>query len=89
LGGEVVLLVWVGNEGVVGCHHGDVEVDEVLEEGRLVGSWVTRGKLLIPMALYVPVGEDISRLVLFDAGDFNLLETPLRKVHVSSPEVAS
>lgn len=31
-GGEVVLFVWVGDEGVVGCHHCDVEVDKVTEE---------------------------------------------------------
>jgi hypothetical protein len=29
LGGKIVLLVRVGNEGVVGSHHGDVQVDEV------------------------------------------------------------
>ena len=43
LGGEVVLLVRVRDEGVVGGHHGDVEVDEVVEEGRLVGAGVASG----------------------------------------------
>ena len=37
LGGEVVLLVGVGYEGVVGGHHCDVEVHEVTEEGGTVG----------------------------------------------------
>jgi hypothetical protein len=41
LGGEVVLLVRVGDEGVVGRHHGDIQMDEVLEEGRLEGAWVS------------------------------------------------
>ena len=36
LGGKVILLVGVGDKGVVGGHHGDVKVDEVAEEGRLV-----------------------------------------------------
>ena len=31
-GGEIVLLVGVRNKGVVGRHHGNVEMDEVLEE---------------------------------------------------------
>ena len=43
LGGEVVLLVRVGNESVVRGHHGDVEVDEVAEEGRLVRARVASG----------------------------------------------
>ncbi len=43
VGGEVVLLVGVGDEGVVGGHHGDVEVHEVAEEGRFVGPGVAGG----------------------------------------------
>jgi hypothetical protein len=43
LGGEVILLVGVGNEGVVRGHHGDVEVDKVAEEGRLVRARVASG----------------------------------------------
>jgi hypothetical protein len=34
--GKVVLLVGVGDKSVVGSHHGNVEVDKVAEEGRLV-----------------------------------------------------
>jgi hypothetical protein len=45
--------------------------------------------LLIPVALDVPVGEDITGLVVFRATNFDLLETPLRKVHVASAEVTS
>ena len=36
LRGEIVLLVGVRDKGVVGSQHGDVEVDEVTEERRLV-----------------------------------------------------
>jgi len=40
LRGEVILLVGIGNEGIVRGHHSDVEVDEVTEERRLVGARV-------------------------------------------------
>ena len=43
LRGEVVLLVRIGDERVVGGHHGDVEVEEVSEEGGFVGAWVPCG----------------------------------------------
>ena len=43
LRGEVVLLVGIGDEGVVGGHHGNVEVEEVSEERGFVGAWVTCG----------------------------------------------
>lgn len=43
LGGEVVLLVRVGDQCVVRCHHGDVEVDKVTQEGGLVCTGVTLG----------------------------------------------
>lgn len=43
LGGEIILLVWVGDESVVGSHHGDVEVDKVAEEGRFVCTWSAGG----------------------------------------------
>lgn len=36
LGGKVVLLIGVGDQSVVGGHHRDIEMDEVVEEGRLV-----------------------------------------------------
>ena len=39
-GGEVVLFVGVWDEGVVGCHHGYVQVHEVAEEWGFVGAWV-------------------------------------------------
>lgn len=42
-GGEVVLLVWVWYEGVVGGHHGNVQVKEIPQEWRLerrdIGLW--------------------------------------------------
>lgn len=41
-GGEDVFLVGVGDEGVVGGHHGDVQVPEVAEERRFVELHVAR-----------------------------------------------
>lgn len=38
-GSKVILLVRVWDESVVRCHHGDVEVDKVAQEWRLVGTW--------------------------------------------------
>jgi hypothetical protein len=32
LGGEIVLLVRIGDKGVIGGHHGDVEMDKVAKE---------------------------------------------------------
>ena len=43
VGSEIVLLVGVGHESVVGRHHGHVEVDEVAEERGFVGARVTGG----------------------------------------------
>lgn len=43
LRGEIVLFVWVRDQSVVGRHHGDVEMHEVAEEGRLVGTWISGG----------------------------------------------
>ena len=41
LRGEVILFVGVRDEGVVRGHHGDVQVDEVAEEGGFVLAWIT------------------------------------------------
>lgn len=43
LGSENVFLIRVGDESIVGCPHGDVEVDKVPPEGRFVQFGVTRG----------------------------------------------
>lgn len=43
LGSENVFLVRVGDESIVGCPHGNVEVDKVPPEGRFVQFGVTRG----------------------------------------------
>ena len=86
---KVVLLVGVGDEGVVGGHHGDIEVDEVLEERRLVVTRVARRELLVGVAFNVPVGVYIAGVVLLDASGLDLLETPLRQVDVASSEVAT
>lgn len=36
LGSKVILLIGVGDQGIVGGHHGHVEMDKVVEEGGLV-----------------------------------------------------
>jgi hypothetical protein len=41
LGSEVVLLVWIGDQSVVRGHHGNVQVDEILQERRFVGSGIS------------------------------------------------
>lgn len=43
LRGEVILLIWVGYESIVRCHHGNVEMDEVLEERRLIRARISGG----------------------------------------------
>ncbi len=43
VGSEVILLVRVRNESVVGGHHCDVEVEKVADEGGFVGPWITGG----------------------------------------------
>lgn len=43
LGCKIVLLIRIGNKGIVRGHHGYVQVDEVLEEGRLVCSGISGG----------------------------------------------
>lgn len=42
LRGQVILLVWVGDQSVVRSHHGNVQVDEIFQERRLVRARVTR-----------------------------------------------
>mgnify|MGYP005989195533 CR=1 FL=1 len=89
LGGQVVLLIGIRNQGVVGGHHGNVQVDEVVEERRLVDTRVAGGQLVVGMSLNVPVSIGIARVVILGAGNFDLLETPLRQVAVGSSEVAA
>jgi hypothetical protein len=84
LGSKVILLIRVRNQSVVGCHHGNVQVDEVMEEGRLVNASLSRRKLVVPMSFDVPVSVGIAGVVLLGASNLNLLETPLRKVDVAS-----
>jgi hypothetical protein len=38
LRGQIVLLVWIWDKCVIRGHHSHVQVDEILEEGGLVGS---------------------------------------------------
>ncbi|KAH3670486.1 hypothetical protein OGAPHI_001001 [Ogataea philodendri] len=35
LRGQIVLFLWIWNQGVVGSHHSNVQLDEILEEGSL------------------------------------------------------
>jgi hypothetical protein len=44
---------------------------------------------LVPVRLDVPVGVDVTRLVLFHTSGLDLLETPLRQVDITSAEIAS
>ena len=47
VGSEIVLFVGVGDESVVGGHHGDVEVDEVAKERGFVGAGVPGGNWMV------------------------------------------
>ena len=40
------------------------------------------------MRLHVPMSKDISWFVLLDAGGFDLLESPLREIHIACSEIA-
>lgn len=40
LRGQVILLVGIRHQGVVGSHHCDIEVNEIVDEGRLVNTGV-------------------------------------------------
>lgn len=42
-GSEDILLVGVGDEGVVGCHHGYVEMPEIAQERRFVELHISSG----------------------------------------------
>jgi hypothetical protein len=34
--GQIILLVWIRHESIVGCHHGNVQMDEIFQERRSV-----------------------------------------------------
>jgi hypothetical protein len=59
LGGEVVLFIWIRDESIVGSHHGNVEVDEVAEEGRFVGAWVACGDCMTLIQAHDAVSKSI------------------------------
>lgn len=40
---QIILFIWIGDEGVVGGYYGDVEMDEVVEEGVFVGISIGSG----------------------------------------------
>jgi hypothetical protein len=85
--GKIVLLVGVRNKRIIGSHHGDVEVNKVLEERRLVVTWITSWQFLVDVAFNVPVSVYIARVVSLDASSLDLFETPLREVDVASTKV--
>jgi hypothetical protein len=89
LGSKVILLVRIGNQSVVGGHHGDVQVNKVVEERRLVNTSLGRGELIVPVSLNIPVGVGVARVVLLGASNLDLLETPLRQVHVAGSEITA
>lgn len=39
---QIILLVGVWNQSIVGGHHSDIEMYKVLEKGRFVGAWIAR-----------------------------------------------
>lgn len=86
---EVILLIGVRNKGVVGGHHSHVQMHKVAEERRLVGADISLGEFIVPVRFDVPVREYVPGVVLFSASNFNLLETPLREVHVTGTEIAT
>ncbi len=43
----------------------------------------------IPVRLNIPMGIDISGLVLFAASNFYLLEAPLGEVNIASPKITA
>ena len=88
-GGEVVLLIRIGDQGVVGGHHGNIEMNEILEEWRPVVPWVTGRELLINVAFNIPVRVHVTGMVCLDASSFDLLETPLRQIDVAGAKVAA
>lgn len=86
---EVVLLIRIRDECVVRGHHGNVQMDEIAEEWRLVGTNIGRGELVVPVRLDIPVSKYVARVVLLSTGDLDLFETPLREIHVTGAKVAA
>lgn len=94
LGSEIILLVRVWDKSIVGGHHGNIQMNEILQEWRLIGSSIGGGyynmlaiskdnthlplTLIIPVGLNVPVSVNIFGVVGLVTCNFNLLETPLR-----------
>lgn len=67
-------------------HQEELDMSFSISRGRINHGELTS---LIPMALDIPVSIHISWLVLLSTSNFNLLETPLRQVHISCSEIAS
>lgn len=86
---QIVLLIGVGHERVVRRHHGNIEVDKVLEERRLVVAGLAWWQFIVDMAFNVPVSVYIAGIVGFDTSRFDLLEPPLRQVDIASTEITA
>lgn len=81
------MLVRIRNQGVVGSHHGNVEVNEVMDERRLVLAGVSRRQLLVHVGLDVPVRVSVTGVVVLGASNLDLPETPLGQVDVTGAQV--
>lgn len=89
LRGQVILLVRIRDQGVVRGHHGNIQVNEVVQEGRLVLAWISRRQFLVYVRLDIPVRVGITRVVVLSTGNLNLPETPLRQVDITSSQVTT
>jgi len=87
LRGQVVLLVWVGDKGVVGCHHCHVQMNEILKEGRSVGAWITSRYYLMLVLYFFYILHKYSHLSFQWLSTFQCVYTSrglLALVHVTS-----
>ena len=52
LGGEIVLFIRIRDKGIVGGHHGDIQVGEIAHEGGFVGARIPSGYYAILSELF-------------------------------------
>lgn len=50
--GEIILFIWVRNQRIVGRHHGNIQMNKVFQERRLVGSWITRWDCILIVNIF-------------------------------------
>lgn len=60
-----------------------------MDEWRLVLARLRRRQLFVPVGLHVPVSIRVPGVVLLGASNFDLPETPLRQVDVTSSQIAA